>query len=198
MSGPRSRLQSPAVNDATFLPASRRSDLLALALLFLIATVSFADVLFGVNQLYMRDLTRYYYPTKQILRDVVQHGEFPYWNRYFSAGQPLAANPEHEVFYPLTWLILLPSYDLGYRLHILINIYIGLLGMYALLRSMNLRPPAAWFGALSFVLGGIYLSYVNLLPILFCAAWRPLTCLFVRRVLLRLNIRDFAAAGLFL
>ena len=191
-----SRLQSPAVNDAVLPPVSRRTDLLALGLLFLIATISFADVLFGINELYMRDMTRYYYPAKQILRDVVQHGEFPYWNRYFSAGQPIAANPEHEVFYPLTWLILLPSYDLGYRLHILIHIYIGLLGMYALLRSMELRPPAAWMGAMSFGLGGLYLSYVNLLPILFCAAWLPLTCLFVRRFLLRKNIRDFAAAGL--
>ena len=186
------------MNDVTVPPVSRRTDLLALGLLFLIATISFADILFGVNQLYMRDLTRYYYPTKQVLREIVQHGEFPYWNRYFSAGQPIAANPEHEVFYPLTWLILLPSYDLGYRLHILIHIYIGLLGMYALLRSMGLRPPAAWFGALSFGLGGLYLSYVNLLPILFCAAWLPLTCLFVRRFLLRHAIRDFAAAALFL
>ena len=57
--------------------------------------------------------------------------------------------------------------------------------MYALLRSMAVRAPAAFFGALSFGLGGIYLSYINLLPILFCAAWLPLTCLFVRRFLLR-------------
>src|SRR3954451_16625750 len=169
MRAPGPRLQSRAVNDATFPPASRRSDLLALALLFLIATISFADVLFGVNQLYMRDLTRYYYPAKQILRDVVQHGELPYWNRYFSAGQPIAANPEHEGFYPLTWLILLPSYDLGYRLHILTHIYIGLIAMYALLRSMEVRPYASFFGALSFGLAGIYHSYINLLPILFCA-----------------------------
>src|SRR3954470_21303152 len=198
MGGSRTRLQSRALNDTMLPPASRRSDLLAVALLFLIATISFADVLFGVNQLYMRDLTRYYYPAKQILRDVVQHGEFPYWNRYFSAGQPIAANPEHEVFYPLTWLILLPSYDLGYRLHILIHIYIGLLGMYALLRSMEIRPYASFFGALSFGLGGIYLSYVNLLPILFCAAWLPLTCLYVRRFLLHHHARDFALGALFL
>ncbi|MDP9362112.1 MAG: hypothetical protein M3P29_11735 [Acidobacteriota bacterium] len=186
------------MSDTALPPVSRRTDLLALGLLFLIATICFADILLGINELYMRDMTRYYYPTKQILREIVQHGEFPYWNRYFSAGQPIAANPEHEVFYPLTWLILLPSYDLGYRLQILIHIYIGLLGMYALLRSMDLRPPAAWMGALSFGLGGIYLSYVNLLPILFCATWLPLTCLFVRRFLLRRNIRDFAAAALFL
>src|SRR5881275_1096416 len=148
--------------------SARRADLLAVTALALLATIFFADVLFGVNQFYMRDMTRYYYPAKQILREIVQHGEFPYWNRYFSAGQPIAANPEHEVFYPLTWLILLPSFDLGYRLHILIHIYVGLLGMYLLLRSMDLRPPAAWMGAMAFGLGGIYLSYVNLLPILFC------------------------------
>lgn len=176
----------------------RRADLLAIGALTLLATLFFADVLLGVNQFYMRDLTRYYYPTKQILREIVQHGEFPYWNRYFSAGQPIAANPEHEVFYPFTWLILLPSYDLGYRLHILIHIYVGLLGMYALLRSMEIRPYASFFGALSFGLGGLYLSYVNLLPILFCAAWLPLTCLYVRKFLLHRHARDFALGSLFL
>jgi hypothetical protein len=186
------------VSDKPSITVSRRTDLLALGLLFLIATICFADVLAGINQLYMRDMTRYYYPAKQILREIVQHGEFPYWNRYFSAGQPIAANPEHEVFYPLTWLILLPSYDLGYRLLVLIHLYIALLGMYALLRSMDLRPPAAWMGALSFGLGGLFLSYINLLPILFCAAWIPLTCLYVRRFLLRRSARDFAAAALFL
>ena len=177
---------------------SRRHDLLALALLAALATAFFADVLAGSANFYMRDLSRYYYPTKQVLREIVQHGEFPYWNRHFSAGQPIAANPEHEVFYPLTWLILLPSYDLGYRLHILIHIYIGLFGMYAFLRSLELRPPAAFFGALAFGLGGIYLSYVNLLPILFCAAWLPLTCLYVRKFLLAPSLRYFALSSLFL
>ncbi|MDQ6799246.1 MAG: YfhO family protein [Acidobacteriota bacterium] len=177
---------------------ARRTDALAVASLALIVTIAFGDVLAGVDNFYMRDLTRYYYPTKQILREIVQGGEFPYWNRYFAGGQPIAANPEHEVFYPFTWLILLPSYDLGYRLLILMHLYVGILGMYALLRSMELRPFAAWFGAMAFGMGGMYLSEVNLLPILFCAAWLPLTCMFARRFLLRPSLRDFAAASLFL
>lgn len=179
-------------------PIPRRHDVLALVLLAVIATVFFGDVLVGVSNFYIRDLTRYYYPTKQILREIAYGGELPYWNRYYSGGQPIAANPEHEVFYPLTWLILLPSYDFGYRLHILIHIYIGLFGMYALLRSMELRPYASFIGALAFGLGGCYLSYINLLPILFCVAWLPLTCLFVRRFLLAPRTRDFALASLFL
>ncbi|HXG59146.1 MAG TPA: hypothetical protein VNL91_08990, partial [Thermoanaerobaculia bacterium] len=173
-------------------------DSLAVITLIVLGTLFFADVLFGVNNFYMRDLTRYYYPTKQILREIVLGGEFPFWNPWFSAGQPIAANPEHEVFYPLTWLILLPDYDLGYRLHVLVHVYIGLLGMYAFLRSMELRPFAAFFGALSWGLGGLYLSYINLLPILFCVAWLPLTCLFTRRCLLHPGRRDFALASLFL
>jgi hypothetical protein len=176
----------------------RRHDLIALALLGLAATILFADVLAGTHNFYIRDLTRYYYPTKQILRDIVLGGEFPWWNRLFSAGQPIAANPEHEVFYPLTWLILLPSYDLGYRLHILVHIYIGLFGMYALLRSMENRPASSFFGAFAFGLGGVYLSYINLLPILFCVAWLPLTCLYVRKFLLRPSLRNFALSAVFL
>jgi hypothetical protein len=178
--------------------SNRRADKIAVLTLILLGTILFIDVLAGINGFYMRDLTRYYYPTKQILREIVHSGELPYWNRYFSGGQPMAANPEHEVFYPLTWLILLPSYDLGFRLHILVHVFIGLLGMYALLRSMELRPFAAWFGAVSWGVGGLYLSYINLLPILFCAAWLPLTCLFVRRFLLRRHARDFALGALFL
>lgn len=177
---------------------ARRHDAIAIAILGLLATILFFDVLSGTHNFYIRDLTRYYYPTKQVIRDIVLNGEFPYWNRNFGAGQPIAANPEHEVFYPLTWLIFLPSYDFGYRLHILVHVYIGLFGMYALLRSMAVRAPAAFFGAVSFGLGGLYLSYINLLPILFCAAWLPLTCLFVRRFLLAPRLRDFALASLFL
>jgi len=177
---------------------ARRHDLIALAVLALLASLFFADVLVGTHNFYLRDLTRYYYPVKQIQRDVVLDGEFPYWNRHFGGGQPIAANPEHEVFYPLTWLILLPDYDLGYRLHILVHVYLGLFGMYALLRSMGLRAMTSFTGALAFGLGGVYLSYINLLPILFCAAWLPLTCLFVRRFLLRPTLRDFSLASLFL
>jgi hypothetical protein len=174
----------------------RRHDLLAVALLVLLPTILFWDVLTGVNGLYLRDLSRFHYPMKQILREVVRGGEFPYWNRYFSGGQPLAANPQHEVFYPPNWLIFLPNYDFGFRLHVLLHIYVALIGMYALLRSMELRAEAAVFGAIAFGLGGLVLSLVNLLPIFFCAVWIPLTCLFVRRFLVRPNPRDFALASL--
>ncbi len=175
-----------------------RADLLAIALLVVVVTLPFLDILFAGNRFYVRDLTRYYYPTKQILRNIVLGGEFPYWNRFYSAGQPIAANPEYEVFYPLQWLILLPNYDLGYRLHILIHVPIAAIGMYLLLRSLRLRIAAAFFGGMVFAIGGVFVSLINLLPILFCIVWIPYVLLFARRFLIRPNVRDFALASLFL
>jgi hypothetical protein len=175
----------------------RRKDAIALAVLTSLIALLFLDVLLGLGSLYVRDLAFYYYPAKHVLREIVLGGEFPYWNPMFSAGQPMAANPEHEVFYPLTWLILLPSYDLGFRLLVVLHLWIAAWTMYALLRSMRLRAAAALLGALSFALGGMMGSLLALLPYLFIMAWLPLTCLHTRRYLLFRKRRDLALAMFF-
>ncbi|HEX2062142.1 MAG TPA: hypothetical protein VHK90_15490, partial [Thermoanaerobaculia bacterium] len=170
-------------------------DRVALAVLTALITLLFADVLLGINSLYIRDLAHFHYPTKHLLREIVLDGHFPWWNPYTSAGQPLAANPQHEVFYPLTWLILLPSFGVGFSLLIVSHLYIAVWGMYAFLRSLELTPAAAFFGAASFALGGLGLSYLNLLPFLFSVVWIPLICLFARAWLRSGRRRDFALAA---
>jgi len=174
----------------------RRNDVLALALLTAIVTLVFSDVLLGWNSLYLRDVAQYYYPAKHVLREIVLGGELPQWNPFFGAGQPLAANPEHEVFYPLTWLILLPGFHFGFHLLIVLHLLLAAWTMYALLRSMDAGPPAAFASGLSFALGGLLLSSITLLPCLFVLAWLPLTCLFTRRYLRDGRRRDFAFAAL--
>jgi len=176
----------------------RRADLVAVAILLLLPTIYFFDVISGRNAFYFADLVRFHHPGKKVLRDIVLSGEFPYWNPTISAGQPLAANPQHEVFYPLNWLIFLPNFDTGFQLLILVHIALALVAMFALLRSMNLERPAAMLGAFSYGLGGVILSFHHMLPHLFCAAWLPLTLLFARRALLHRRPRDFALASLLL
>jgi hypothetical protein len=175
---------------------ARRHDLLALTGLTALLVLFFFDVLSGARVLADRDLFQYAYPMKHMLRDTVLQGEFPYWNRFLSAGQPMAANPAHEVFYPLTWLILLPNAVYGFELFIVLHLFIAAWSMYALLRSLDLAPPAAFLGALSFVFGGLLLSYVTLLPILVSFAWLPLICLFARRFLLTHEKRALVLAAL--
>ncbi|HYI11065.1 MAG TPA: YfhO family protein [Thermoanaerobaculia bacterium] len=176
----------------------RSHRLLALAIVALVPTILFGDVVFGFASLYTRDVSLYHYPHQQMLRNIVLSGEFPYWNPYISAGQPAAANPAYQVFYPLTWLILLPDYHTGFHLMAILHLYIASFAMYALLRSMDLGRPAACFGAVSFGVGGLMVALLNLFPFLFSIAWFPLTCLYARRFLLRRAPRDFALASFFL
>jgi hypothetical protein len=173
-----------------------RGDFLALAGLSLLSLLFFADVLFGDNRFYIRDVARYYHPTKTIIREIVLAGEFPWWNPHYSAGQPLAANPEYEVFYPLQWPIFLPDFDLGFRLHIIIHLWMTTLAMYAFLRSLRLKVVASSFGAIAWGLGGLMMSLINLLPILFAVAWVPLILLFTRRCLRRFSWSDAGLAAI--
>jgi hypothetical protein len=177
---------------------TRRRDAIVLSLLALLITLCFLDVLLGIKSFYIRDIAYFFHPSKKLLRDIVLGGEFPFWNPFFHAGQPLAANPQHEVFYPLTWLILLPSFEVGFNILVLIHLYILAFATYALLRSMNAGPAAAFFGAWSFGMGGLAISCLNLLPMLFSLAWLPLTLLYARRFLREGKRRDFAMAAFFL
>jgi hypothetical protein len=169
-----------------------------MALLAIVSVLPYADTLVSDRRLFVRDLARYYDPAARVLRAVVRGGDFPHWNRAFAAGQPLAANPEFELFYPPRWLILLGDFDLGFRLHVLMHAPIAAVGMYLLLRSLALRIAAAVFGGLVFSLGGLFSSNLNLLPILFSLAWVPWVLLFARRAFRRGHARDLALASLFL
>lgn len=176
----------------------RRRDAIALTILALVPALLFLDVLLGLNVFYARDVAHYYFPAKKVLRDIVLDGQFPFWNPWFSGGQPMAANPEHEVFYPLTWIILLPDYVYAFQLLPLVHVFIATFTMYALLRSMDLGRPAAVIGALCFSLGGLLSSMLNLFPYLLSIAWFPLVCLYTRRYLLQHRRRDCALAAFFL
>jgi hypothetical protein len=177
---------------------NRRGDAIAVAIIVLILTALFFDVLFLGRSLFRRDLTRYYYPTKHVLHDIVARGDFPLWNPVNSAGQPAAANPEYEVFYPGQWLIFLPSFDLGYRLHIMLHFYLAALGMYALMRSLGVRAAASCATSLAFTIGGPLLSLSNLLPAFFAMAWLPVILLFAWRFVRAGAWYDFAVAALLL
>lgn len=174
---------------------ARHPDSVAAILLVAVVSIVFGAVLAG-GCFYERDLTIYHFPMKKVVRDAMLSGELPLWNPRYSGGQPLAANPAYELFYPPQWLVLLPDYLLGFRLHILLHFYLAALGMYAFCRGLGAKPPAAFFGGLAYSLGGTMLALVNILPFLFAMSWIPPILLFARRFLRDPNRRDFSIAAL--
>ena len=191
--------ETPALDGARYTrPVARKDDLAPLAVVLLLVLFFFADVLLLGKSFYIRDFARIYVPERKVLREILLGGELPFWNPHYGGGQPLAANPTSEVFYPPQWLILLPDFQLGVAVEVVIHFLLGAAGMFALLRSLRLRPAACAFGALTFALSGLLLSLASLLPCLFAMAWVPWLGFAVSRFLDGRRRRDFALAALIL
>ncbi len=177
---------------------SRKADAGTLALILFAVLFFFADFLFLGKSFYIRDVARIYYPERKILRDILLSCELPLWNPAYAAGQPLAANPTAEAFYPLQWLVALPDFQEGVALEIVIHFLLGAAGMFVLLRSLGFSRTACAFGSVTFGLSGLLLSLASLLPCLFAIVWLPWLAFAVHRLVERRRGADFALAALFL
>jgi predicted nucleic acid-binding protein len=152
----------------------RHSCLCAIALLLALLAIAYADILLLGRGFYVSDLGVYHYPMKHVVREAVRSSEFPYWNRLYTGGAPVAANPAYELFYPPQWLVYVLPFHFGVQLHILLHFAIAMIGMFLLLRRLETSIAAAAFGSIAFVFCGSYASLSSKLPILFSISWLPL------------------------
>ena len=161
----------------------RRFGVIAALFVGSLAVVLFAPALFFSETFFERDLIAFYRPAKSIIAGLFEASEgLPLWNPYFASGQPFAANPEHEIFHPLTTLFLVLPFEWAFRLQVILPALGAGPAMYALLRTLRRSRWGALFGALSWGAGGYLLSTINLLPILFAVAVLPLVAMFAVRV----------------
>src|SRR5262249_13194778 len=157
------------------LPLVRsRGNLIWAAGLTALVILTFSDLLFLGRALYFRDIVRTFVPARVALRDALAAGEMPVWNPRWFAGQPMAANPMYEAFYPVQLRpLLVPDAPYGFGLEFVLHIAIAATGMFFFLRSLDLPPPVAAFGAVSFAFGGVALSFSNLPTVLAGLVWYP-------------------------
>jgi hypothetical protein len=174
-------------------PRARES--LTVAALLGLVTFFFLDILIAGLNLYMRDIALVYYPDSAVLRGLLRAGALPLWNQFASGGQPLAANPGYEAFYPPQWLLAIGPLRDMFHIEIVLHYLVAALGMYLLGRSLNLSRAAAAYGGFAWALGGLMLTLSTLLPFLFSAAWLPWVAFTFRRYLLDGGIRRLAVAA---
>src|SRR3954451_11763023 len=130
-----------------------------------------------------RDLAAYYRPAKAVVAPLIRawHG-VPLWNPLFASGQPFAGNPEHELFHPLTALLLIFPFEWVFRSFVLLPLVVATGSMYVFARGLGRSRAASLFGGIAWGFGGYLLSTTNLLPILFAACVLPLLTLFAVRI----------------
>lgn len=192
------------VECVTIPPASsgsvKRSDLAALLVLFALALLFFAPVLFtnatlvpfdnlyryppwssadaqqSVSQPYnalLDDLILENYAWKHFIRESIAAGEIPLWNPYILAGQPFLAAGQNAALYPPGILFDILPLDRAYAVFALLHYWLAAAAMYLLARVLGLRPFAGMVSGIVYAFGGFMVVSVVFPMVYSAAAWLP-------------------------
>jgi hypothetical protein len=144
----------------------------------------FWEALTGQGIFFQRDIHNYFIPISEVfVRAVAVEGVFPVWNPYLAFGQPMAADPAYQAFYPFSWLKVLVQPGTYYALLVTVHVWFSGLGAYLLLRRWGGGVAAGLLGGGAWCLSGPLLSGANLIHHFCSAAWMPWVLLALERAL---------------
>ncbi len=109
------------------------------------------------------------------------HGHFPLWNPHAFAGAPFFGNPNTALLFPLTWLAAVLPVPAALTVISILKLSAAGCGMYWFLRVLRIGRPAAWVGALAFMLSGTTIVWLEY-PITSVALCLPLLFATVERI----------------
>ncbi|MEE8217487.1 MAG: YfhO family protein [Vicinamibacteria bacterium] len=176
----------------------KQAERLALYSLVGLVVVLFREPLFGGAVFFKRDVHLAWHPQIRGFVRALTGGGWPLWDPSPAFGQPLLADPGAQVLYPLTWLTLLLDPWTYYTVFAFVHVVFSGLAFYALVRRFPVAPVSAATGAALWVLGGPFLSLVDLWHHFASAAWIPAVFLMTERAIEGRRLRDVAGLGLVL
>lgn len=143
---------------------------------------------------YYRDTALLQYPLFSTLQSLWQTDWLPLWDPYHALGQPLISNPTFMSLYPSTQLLRFVSPATYMNIFVPLHWLLAVMGVFALLGRLDLRPIECATGALLFGLSGPAISATLQSLLLMPLAYLPWMLYFgVRSVQSRRAINDVAA-----
>jgi hypothetical protein len=88
-------------------------------------------------------------------KTILEYGQFPFWNPYASGGRPALGNPQYNFYRPTFLLALAFGCVVGLKIDLLILYFVGMLGMFLLMRyykasTLPALLSSAMFGMTSY------------------------------------------------
>jgi uncharacterized membrane protein (DUF485 family) len=139
------------------------------ALLGLLISLTFLEVITGQQTFFYRDFGVFTYPVAHYQRECFWRGELPLWNPLNNCGVPFLAQWNTSVLYPLSLFYLL--FPLSWSLGVfgLGHLFLAGMGMYFLARRWTGNQLAAAVAGVAFAFNG--LSWHMLIWVSNLAAW---------------------------
>ncbi len=199
----------------------RTSDLLALAVLALLALIFFWPVTLNRGWIPRGggDLVSFLWPMYSYAARSLWAGRLPLWNPTQFSGLPFAADNQSGLFYPLNLLTSLLAPNMPYQAMewlIVFHFWLAGAGMYFLLRILladrerltgnsDQRPafrlakrPSALISAIAYMFSDVFVTHVGNLNIVAVSAWLPAALACLHLALTRRSVNWALSAGVIL
>ncbi|MBW8011445.1 MAG: YfhO family protein [Chloroflexi bacterium] len=122
------------------------------------------------------DMAVSHYPNAIFLKGALtEWRSLPLWSPTILSGYPFAANPLAGLWYLPGWLIVFLPLALGFNLLVIAHLLWGGVGMYKLLRKLDISNLPALFGALAFEsMPKLFAHYgAGHLTLIYAVCWTP-------------------------
>lgn len=119
------------------------------------------------------DVYRQMIPWKSLAIEQIKTGSLPLWNPYNFSGEPLLANIQTTLLYPLTILFFITDFYSAWSLYVIAAPIIACVGMFFFLRELKLSLTAAIMGALSFGFSTRMITWFSWGVVTHSGVWLP-------------------------
>jgi hypothetical protein len=165
---------------------TRRGSVFVYLSLLAAVVLFFHKPLFSAEYTFPWDFRGVQLPLITFLRDQLRENRFALWNPYNYGGYPIYANIQACFFHPLIFASAFLSsrlswYSLPMLLEwaVVLQVWIGGMAVYHLLRAFGLGAAPAWTGAVMFETGSYFASRAEHIDSMMAAVWMPLAWLAV-------------------
>lgn len=161
------------------------------ALLLLMPFILFMPQYISNQVIAWLDFSLYFLPFRMLTADYIQHGIMPFWNPYIYCGNPLMANMQSAVFYPLNiFFHVLPAIT-AVKITTYITFSVMSLFTYAFMRIYKASEEGGFIAAVVFAFGfysmikAVEFAEINVM------AWIPAALYFTKKFADSAKARDF-------
>ena len=120
------------------------------------------------------DAIRQIYLWKEFASEQFKQGQFPLWNPFTFSGQPLAANFQSSVYYPLNVFYFLTDAKSAWILLIVSQPFLAGVFMYLAVRSFKIAQAPALFASIAFMFSSYFITWLENGNISHSYLWLPL------------------------
>lgn len=137
------------------------------------------------------DVIKELYPWKHFVIESLKKGNLPFWNPYNFSGNPLLANFQSGVFYPLNILFLPFSFDYGWTFFIFISVILASCFMFLFLKELKISNTVSIFAGVIFAFSSYMIVWLEYGNIGHTFLWLPLALIIVNRLVNKFRQKYF-------